>query len=45
MTVSSSLAMLPLTFFVPLPSQNHLLIEQEPAWPILLRELGDFLGW
>jgi pimeloyl-ACP methyl ester carboxylesterase len=31
--------------FVPLPSQNHLPIEQEPAWPILLRELGDFLGW
>ena len=31
--------------FVPLPSQNHLLIEHEPAWPILLRELGDFLGW
>ncbi len=31
--------------FVPLPSRNHLLLEHEPAWPILLRELGDFLGW
>ncbi len=31
--------------FVPLPSRNHLLIEPEPAWQILLRELGDFLGW
>lgn len=28
--------------FVPLPSCNHL---DEPAWPIMLRELGDFLGW
>ena len=31
--------------FVPLPSRNHLLLEHEPAWQILLRELGDFLGW
>jgi pimeloyl-ACP methyl ester carboxylesterase len=31
--------------FVPLPSRNHLILEQEPAWPIFLRELGEFLGW
>jgi pimeloyl-ACP methyl ester carboxylesterase/DNA-binding winged helix-turn-helix (wHTH) protein len=31
--------------FVPLPGRNHLLLEHEPAWQILLRELGDFLGW
>ena len=30
---------------VPLPSRNHLILEQEPAWPIFLRELGAFLGW
>src|SRR5262249_39066387 len=31
--------------FVPLPSRNHLLLEDEPAWPIFVRELGDVLGW
>src|SRR4051812_38273972 len=31
--------------FVPLPSRNHLLLAHEPAWPIMLRELGDFLAW
>jgi pimeloyl-ACP methyl ester carboxylesterase/DNA-binding winged helix-turn-helix (wHTH) protein len=31
--------------FVPLPSRNHLVLEQEPAWDMLLRELGEFLGW
>lgn len=31
--------------FVPLPSRNHLVLAQEPAWPILLRELGAFLEW
>jgi DNA-binding winged helix-turn-helix (wHTH) protein/pimeloyl-ACP methyl ester carboxylesterase len=30
---------------VPLPSRNHLLLEHEPAWQVLLRELGDLLGW
>ena len=29
--------------FVPLPSRNHLVLAHEPAWQILLRELGDFL--
>jgi pimeloyl-ACP methyl ester carboxylesterase len=31
--------------FVPLPSRNHLVLAQEPAWPILAREMGAFLGW
>jgi pimeloyl-ACP methyl ester carboxylesterase len=31
--------------FVPLPSRNHLVLEHEAAWQILLRELGEFLGW
>jgi len=31
--------------FVPLPSRNHLVLEGEPAWAIVLQELGAFLGW
>jgi len=31
--------------FVPLPSSNHLLLGDEPAWNIFLREMGEFLGW
>jgi DNA-binding winged helix-turn-helix (wHTH) protein/pimeloyl-ACP methyl ester carboxylesterase len=31
--------------FVPLPSRNHLVLAHEPAWQIVLRELGEFLGW
>jgi len=31
--------------FVPLPSRNHLLLGDEAAWPIFLRELGETLGW
>jgi len=31
--------------FVPLPGRNHLVLPTEPAWPLFLRELGDFLGW
>ena len=31
--------------FVPLPGCNHLVLERDPAWQILLRALGDFLGW
>jgi len=31
--------------FVPLPSRNHLLLGDEPAWPIFVRKLGDVLGW
>jgi DNA-binding winged helix-turn-helix (wHTH) protein/pimeloyl-ACP methyl ester carboxylesterase len=29
--------------FVPLASRNHLLLEQEPAWRVFVRELGAFL--
>ncbi|HXH66494.1 MAG TPA: alpha/beta fold hydrolase [Candidatus Limnocylindrales bacterium] len=31
--------------FVSLPSANHLLLEEEPAWRKFLAELGEFLGW
>jgi len=31
--------------FVPLPGDNHLLLENEPAWRIFIQELGAFLGW
>jgi pimeloyl-ACP methyl ester carboxylesterase/DNA-binding CsgD family transcriptional regulator len=30
--------------FVPLESVNHILLEDEPAWPIFLREIYHFLG-
>jgi pimeloyl-ACP methyl ester carboxylesterase/DNA-binding winged helix-turn-helix (wHTH) protein len=38
-------AEIPNTRFVPLPSPNHLLLPEEPAWRIFLDELGRFLGW
>jgi pimeloyl-ACP methyl ester carboxylesterase/DNA-binding winged helix-turn-helix (wHTH) protein len=31
--------------FVPLPSANHLLLEQEPAWRKFMEELAAFLHW
>ena len=31
--------------FVPLPSGNHLVLADEPAWKMFLEELGGFLGW
>jgi pimeloyl-ACP methyl ester carboxylesterase/DNA-binding winged helix-turn-helix (wHTH) protein len=31
--------------FVPLPSANHILLADEPAWEIFVQELGAFLGW
>jgi DNA-binding winged helix-turn-helix (wHTH) protein/pimeloyl-ACP methyl ester carboxylesterase len=31
--------------FVPLPSRNHLLVEEEPGWKMLVDELAEFLGW
>lgn len=31
--------------YVSLPSANHLLLEEEPAWSLFLEELGLFLGW
>ncbi len=30
--------------FVPLESENHALLGTEPAWPVFLHELRDFLG-
>jgi pimeloyl-ACP methyl ester carboxylesterase/DNA-binding CsgD family transcriptional regulator len=30
--------------FVPLEGVNHILVEDEPAWPVFLRELYQFLG-
>jgi pimeloyl-ACP methyl ester carboxylesterase/DNA-binding CsgD family transcriptional regulator len=29
---------------LPLDSRNHLLLDDEPAWPLFVRELRDFLG-
>jgi pimeloyl-ACP methyl ester carboxylesterase len=31
--------------YVSLPSANHLMLEEEPAWPLFLEELGLFLNW
>jgi DNA-binding winged helix-turn-helix (wHTH) protein/esterase/lipase len=31
--------------YVSLPSANHLMLEDEPAWPLFLEELGLFLKW
>jgi pimeloyl-ACP methyl ester carboxylesterase/DNA-binding winged helix-turn-helix (wHTH) protein len=31
--------------YVSLPSANHLLLAEEPAWRIFVREVGAFLGW
>jgi pimeloyl-ACP methyl ester carboxylesterase/DNA-binding winged helix-turn-helix (wHTH) protein len=31
--------------FVPLPSSNHLLLAEEPAWEVFLTEIGRFLDW
>jgi DNA-binding winged helix-turn-helix (wHTH) protein/esterase/lipase len=31
--------------YVSLPSANHLMLEEEPAWPLFLEELGLFLDW
>jgi hypothetical protein len=30
--------------FVTLESQNHLILEQEPAWPRMLAEIRQFLA-
>jgi DNA-binding NarL/FixJ family response regulator len=29
---------------VPLPSDNHIVLADEPAWPVFLREVGEFLA-
>ena len=31
--------------YVSLPSANHLMLEEEPAWALFLEELGLFLDW
>jgi DNA-binding winged helix-turn-helix (wHTH) protein/pimeloyl-ACP methyl ester carboxylesterase len=31
--------------YVSLPSANHLMLEEERAWPMFLEELGLFLNW
>jgi serine/threonine protein kinase/esterase/lipase len=38
-------AEIPSARFVPLNTANHILLAQEPAWPVFLDELGTFLGW
>jgi len=38
-------AEIPNARFVPLPSANHILLADEPAWKIFVQELGAFLGW
>jgi DNA-binding winged helix-turn-helix (wHTH) protein/pimeloyl-ACP methyl ester carboxylesterase len=38
-------ATIPGARYVSLPSANHLLLEDEPAWPLFLEELGLFLNW
>ena len=38
-------ASIPGARYVSLPSANHLPLEDEPAWPIFLEELGLFLAW
>jgi pimeloyl-ACP methyl ester carboxylesterase len=37
-------ALIPTARLVLLPSNNHILLENEPAWPILLQELDAFLS-
>jgi len=37
-------AMIPGTRFVPLEGENHLILEDESAWPIFLAELRSFLA-
>jgi pimeloyl-ACP methyl ester carboxylesterase len=38
-------AAIPDARYVSLPSANHLLLEDEPAWRLFLEELGLFLHW
>src|SRR5262249_50635304 len=38
-------AEIPSARYASLPSANHLLLAEEPAWKMLLQELGTFLGW
>jgi DNA-binding winged helix-turn-helix (wHTH) protein/pimeloyl-ACP methyl ester carboxylesterase len=38
-------AEIPAARYVSLPSANHLMLEEEPAWSLFLEELGLFLNW
>ena len=38
-------AEIPRARYVSLPSANHLMLEEEPAWSLFLEELGLFLNW
>jgi pimeloyl-ACP methyl ester carboxylesterase len=38
-------ARIPKSQFVELPSRNHLVIHSEPAWPIFVNKLSEFMGW
>ena len=38
-------AAIPNSRYVSLPSANHLMLEEEPAWAMFLEELGVFLKW
>jgi pimeloyl-ACP methyl ester carboxylesterase len=38
-------AEIPTARYVSLPSANHLLLAEEPAWKMLLQELSAFMGW
>jgi pimeloyl-ACP methyl ester carboxylesterase/DNA-binding winged helix-turn-helix (wHTH) protein len=38
-------AAIPQARYVSLPSRNHLMMEEEPAWAMFLDELGRFLDW
>jgi pimeloyl-ACP methyl ester carboxylesterase len=38
-------AEIPNARYVSLPSANHLLLAEEPAWEMLLHELSVFMGW
>jgi pimeloyl-ACP methyl ester carboxylesterase/DNA-binding winged helix-turn-helix (wHTH) protein len=38
-------AAIPNSRYVSLPSANHLMMEEEPAWAMFLEELGLFLNW
>jgi hypothetical protein len=31
--------------YLSLPSANHLLLAEEPAWKMLLQEFAAFMGW
>jgi hypothetical protein len=38
-------ARIPGAKFVELQGRNHVVTSGEPAWPLFLREVGDFLDW